>query len=274
MGDEAFLPPTTTDERSLFLFEEIEQSPTLWQFGARAGWQSIDVTDGTLREHDGDALSASLGWVRSFNEAWSLAASLARTERVPNAQELFADGPHIGTNAYEIGDTGLGTEVSRGIDLTLRRQSDWFSGALTLFANEFDGFIYESPTGAEQDELPVYHFVQRDASFHGAELETLWHLHEDEHGHLDLRVTGDFVRARNTTDHTDLPRTTPIRARIGLDWQRQNWRAGSELAHVWEQTRVAPAKRPPTATTCEALTWGIAGSNPPSHGICCYAARI
>src|SRR5690606_9306048 len=114
-----------------------------------------------------------------------VAVSFAHTERLPTAQELYADGPHIGTNAYEVGDPGLGTEISHGLDLTLRRRAGFVSGEATVFVNRFDGFIYENPTGEEEDGLPVYAFAQRDARFHGAEAEAVFHLHEDEHGHVD-----------------------------------------------------------------------------------------
>ena len=241
-GAEAFLPPTRSRESALFIFEEIEAGASLWQIGARADWSSIKVRDGSGRQTSGDALSGSLGWVRQLGEGWIFATSLAHTERLPTAQELYADGPHIGTNAYELGDAGLGHETSRGIDLTLRRRGDFVSGEVTVFANSFDGYIYENPTGAEEDGLPVYAFVQRDARFHGAEATARFHLHHDEHGHVDFTLGGDFVRARNTSDRTDLPRTTPTRLRAGLDWTRHGWRAGTDVTRTLAQNDLAPGE--------------------------------
>ena len=246
VGDEAFLPATTTNDAAVFLFEEIEHGPHLWQFGARAEHQSIKTRDGSGRRHQGDGISASVGWVHQFGEAWSLALSGSHTERLPTAQELFADGPHIGTNAYEIGDARLGTEISNGLDLTLRKRIGVVSGAATVFVSQFNGYIFENPTGGEEDGLPVFAFEQHDARFHGAELETRIHLHEDEHGHLDLALSGDIVRARNRSNDTNLPRTTPARLGVALDWERNAWRAGTELRHAFAQNRVA-AGEPPTA---------------------------
>ncbi|MCF3648903.1 TonB-dependent receptor [Synoicihabitans lomoniglobus] len=249
VGAEAFLPPTTTRELAVFGFEEIESGANLWQFGARAEWTDIAVNDGSGRSRDGDALSASAGWVRTLSDDWIVALSLAHTERLPTAQELFADGPHIGTSAYEIGDPDLGTEVSQGIDLTLRRRAGFISGEVTVFANRFDGFIYENPRGTEEDGLAVYAFEQRDAQFHGAEAEAIFHLHEDEHGHIDLTLAGDFVRGRNRTDHHDLPRVTPARGRIALDWVRGALRAGTGMSHAFDQKHVAPGEIPTDSYT-------------------------
>ncbi|WP_221030695.1 TonB-dependent receptor [Actomonas aquatica] len=256
VGAEAFLPAYRTREFALFAFEEVEAGPTLWQFGARWDHTGIDVEDGSGRRASEDAVSGSLGWVQKLNESWTVAASLAHTERTPSAQELYADGPHIGTNAYELGDANLGHEISHGLDLSLRHRGELFSSELTVFLNHFDGYIYENPTGAEADGLPVYAFVQRDADFHGAEFTTTIHLHEDQHGHLDLSLSGDFVRARNTSDRTDLPRTTPTRLRAGLDWSLHQWRAGADVSHVFEQDRTAPGETTTDAYTLVGLYGG------------------
>jgi len=242
VGAEAFLPPSTTDTFAVFFFEEFEQDQTLWQFGGRSEWQDLNVNDGTNRTASGRSLSASLGWVHELANGWSLAASLAHAERLPNTQERFADGPHIGTNSYEIGNPNLTNEVSRGVDLTFRRELGFVSGEATVFGNRFDGFIFEKPNNTEIDELPVYEFVQRDAEFYGVEVQGTFHLHQSDRGHLDFTVGGDLVRAQNVTDGTDLPRTTPARARLGLDWQRDAWRAGSELGYTFDQNRTAPGE--------------------------------
>ena len=239
VGAEAFLPPSTTETFALFIFEELEQGQTLWQFGGRSEWQDLAVTDGTDRSASGHSLSASLGWVHDIAEGWSLAVSLAHAERIPNAQERFADGPHTGTNAYEIGDANLSNETSRGLDLTIRREVGFVSGEATVFFNRFQNYIFENPTGAERADLPVYQFVQRDAEFYGFEVQNTFHLHQSESGHIDLTLTGDLVRAQNITDGTDLPRTTPARLRLGLDWQRGAWRTGTEMSHVFDQNHVA-----------------------------------
>ena len=39
--------------------------------------------------------------------------------------ELFANGPHIGTVAFEIGDPGLGIERSNGLELNLKKRSGY-----------------------------------------------------------------------------------------------------------------------------------------------------
>jgi iron complex outermembrane recepter protein len=240
VGEEAFLPPTRTNQWALFVFEEAPIGPVTWQVGARAEQQDIDVRDGSGRGRDEHEFSLSTAVVWPFADGWSLATSLAQTQRPPNAQELYANGPHIGTNAFEIGDETLGRETSHGLDVSLRRHAGRVTGSLTAFVNRFDGFIFEQPTGEEEDGLAVYEFVQRDARFAGIELETVFHLHKADGQMLDLTLAADLVRGREKTSDVNLPRITPPRVRAGLDWMHGPWSAGAEVHHVLEQNRTAP----------------------------------
>jgi iron complex outermembrane receptor protein len=241
-GEEAFVPPSDTRNRAAFLFEEAVLGPVRWQFGARLEEQRIRLRDDTgIRRKDTTA-GLSSGAVWDFGDGWSLGASVSRSERAPTAQELFSDGPHLGTNAYEVGNPGLDAETSLAVDLSLRRRAGRITGALTVFEHRFDGYIYETPTGEEEDELDVYAYVQRDARFRGAEVETVIHLHEGERHRLDVHVAGDFVHGRDRDSGQDLPRMTPRRARLGAVWTNGIWTLGGEAQRVSSQRRVASAE--------------------------------
>ena len=256
VGAEAFVPPSETTQLALFFFEEATFEPATWQFGARVETQDIDVTDGSGRGRSDDTLSLSTGLVWELGPDWNLGASLSRTQRAPNAQELYADGPHLGTNAYEIGDATLGRETSLGLDVTLRKRTGHVTGSVTGFVNDFDGFIYEIPTGEEEDELPVYQFVQRDARFYGGEVEAIWHLHNGAGHTFDLTLGADYVRATDRTVGGALPRIPPLRLRTGLDWQRGPFTAGAEVQWVDAQTRITAEELP---TDSYALVSAYAG---------------
>ena len=242
VGAEAFVPPTDTETLSLTLFEELERGPTIWQIGARVDAQSIDVIDGSGRKADGTGWATSLGIVHDLEVDRKLSTSLSVTERLPIAQELFADGPHIGTNAYEIGNAALENERSLGLDMSLHQENEFLSSTLTGFVNSFDGYIYENPTGGEEDGLAVYEFAQRDARFYGAEATGMLHLMQSERGHLDLTFGIDFVHAENQTDSTYLPRTPPWRWRTGFTWHRGPWHAGSEIVFAEGSDHLAPGE--------------------------------
>jgi len=239
-GEEAFMPPTDTRNGALFILEELPTDAVRWQFGARLETQDIDVRDGSGLSRDKDALSLSAGGVWSLTEAWALAFSLTRNERIPTAQELFADGPHAATGAYEIGDADLGKEKSTGLDLELRRRIGTVTGSLAVFLNDFDAFIFENPTGETIDELPVYRFVARDAQLYGAEGQITWHAHDAQGRGLDVYLLADTVRGTNKTDNTPLPRLPPWRVGLGFASIVGPWTFGAEVRHAFEQDRIAP----------------------------------
>ena len=243
IGEEAFLPPTMTKSNALFLYEEAASGPVTWQFGARAERQTItpEASSGfTERSHSLATFTGGAVW--KLNADYALALSLSANERAPNAQELFADGPHIGTGTFEVGDPTLSNEKSVGFDLSLRKRRGFVTGELSVFVNKFNGYIFEQATGATDpdDGLPVFAYVQRDAKLYGGEAEVTFHLHESKTFVADLRLFADSVRATNTTDGTPLPRTTPVRFGAAFDWRSGPWSFNAELRHVESQRRIAP----------------------------------
>ena len=254
-GEEAFLPDSTTRSEAVFAFEEITRGAVTWQAGGRLERSRI-AADGHRARSDSD-LSAALGAVWRLAPEWTLALSATTTRRAPNAQELFADGPHAGTQAYEIGDDHLGTERSTGLEANLRRRVGDVTGAVSVFTNRFTGYIFEQPTGTvaiehdgewefvdtddpeatEHGGLPVFRTVQRGARFWGMELEALWHLHESPGSQFDVRFTADFVRAKE--GGRPLPRLPEARGGVGLLWASAAWTFGADYLHAFPQRQVA-----------------------------------
>lgn len=258
-GDEAFLPPARTQTAAVFAFEEFKAGAFTPQFGARFERQDIDVRDGSGRKRSDDAVSFSAGTVWNPSAGWVVGLSLTRTQRAPNAQELYADGPHIGTGAYEIGDAALARERSLGAEVNVRRRVGFVTGEISVFANRFKGYIYEAPTGEvavahddhfhfedpadlhgheAEEALTVYRYVATDADFYGAEAEAVVHLHEAVKQTVDLRLAADFTRAEDGAGQP-LPRIPAVRYTVGLAWRQGGWSAGTDWQFTREQERVA-----------------------------------
>jgi len=258
LGEEAFLPTHTTDSAAVFVFQELVRDQTTWQAGARVEHRRIDADPfaspgGAVSGARGDdraTLSGSLGAIYTLDPAYKLAWSLSATERAPTGQELYADGPHVGTAAYEIGDASFDDERSLGYELSLRKVTGFVTGSLTGYVNAFDGYLFEEGTGVTVDdtntpdpagELQRTRFVQRDALFYGAETEAVWHLHQAPRHLLDLTTALDYVRAREEGGR-DLPRIAPLKTRLALDWRRASWTVGADLLGVLKQADTAPGE--------------------------------
>ncbi|HEX2123679.1 MAG TPA: TonB-dependent receptor, partial [Thermoanaerobaculia bacterium] len=237
-GEELLLPPTETDNFAVFAFEEAGQGRWRFQFGARYEQQDVDVDSDELRDRSFNGLSGSGGVVFVPNEDYTVALSLSRSARLPVAEELYFNGPHEATFQFQIGDPNLRKESGNGIDLALRKRSGIVTGEISLFAQRFDGYIFENPTGDFEDDLPVFVFSQRDATFRGAEGHADIELLHRDPDHLVLELTADYVRA-SLSGGGSLPFIPPLRYGAGLRYQGQSLYALGEVRRTSAQNRVA-----------------------------------
>jgi iron complex outermembrane receptor protein len=246
LGEEAFQPPTDSQVASAFLFESVDLSDTVTlQLGARYDNSVID-SDGFEEgasddlSRDFNTLSQSSGIVWDFSQDYALALSVAHTERAPNGQELYADGPHVATGAYEIGDADLSIERSLGTDLTLRKQHGQWRGSIGGFYNRFWNYISLNPNGETEDDLPVYLFEQVNADFFGFESQVSYHVLDTAAEELSFDMQPDYVWARDRDNDEYLPRITPLRLKVGANYHREDlFRARLELQQVFAQHNTA-----------------------------------
>ncbi len=177
---------------------------------------------------------------------------MSRTSRLPTAEELYSNGPHVATNAFEVGDANLEEETGVGVDVALRKREGRVKGELSVFWNDIADYIYDRETGEVDPDagLPVFRFTQDDARFRGVEAELHVELLHTEPHHLGLEVRGDSVRADLTGRDEDLPRIPPLRYAVALRYQGKALWSYVEVQRVEEQDRVAPNE-----TATPGYTW-------------------
>lgn len=244
IGEEAFVPPSVTRSLAVFALEELGRGPVKLQLGGRFESQETDANGAQPASRSFDGTSGSLGVLWSRGDDWSAGFTVARSVKLPTAEELFSNGPHLATRAFEVGDPDLEKERSLGLDLSLRGRSGRVSGEVSLFANRFDGYIFEEATGAVEDGLEVFQFVQRDADFTGAEASVTVDLLHREPDHLDLELMADTVRAELRDTDEPLPRITPARVGAALHYRGARWNGRFEVRRTAAQDRVASLERP------------------------------
>ncbi|MEO5960891.1 MAG: TonB-dependent receptor, partial [Opitutaceae bacterium] len=260
VGEEVVTPPSRTQSAAVFGVEELKLgAATTLQFGGRVERQTIILggVDPDLpqvpgyRAHSGQkkvfaGVSVSTGVVFHPAKDWSVGANLAYTERLPTAQELFSNGPHGGTGAYEVGTTGLGAEKSFGFDVSVRRRAGFVTGALSAFVNRFDNYIFQEqlppeaiPAGNNEETLTPFQYVARAARFYGGEAEFSFHLLHEQTRDVHFDLMADYVRADETNAHTPLPRIPPRRYAARLGYADGGWSGDIELRLVARQNRFA-----------------------------------
>ncbi len=238
IGDEAFVPPTTTLQWGIFAVEEISLDPVTLEFGARYDHQTVENKSlGQKRSFDNISLSAGAAIHPTTNSLIGL--SLGRTERAPTAEELFSNGPHLATSAFELGNIKLTKEKATSLELTLKQESERFTANVNVYHTWYDNFISESFTGLQQDGLNVLAFQQRDARFYGAELESSYLLFTKNDHNLWLKLSGDIIRAEFNNDGGNLPRIPAKSATAGFTYEGQYIGASGNIRLVDGQTRLA-----------------------------------
>lgn len=242
IGAEAFVPPNETDQLGLFTLQEVSLGKLGLQGAAR--FERTDVRSDSIdvRRKFG-AISLAAGLDYEVAPQAKVGLNLSRTQRAPSAEELFSNGPHVATQAFEIGDPGLEKETSLGGELYFRLDRGAYNFNITAFLNRFNNFIYEAETGAEIEELPVFQYFQRDASYRGVELEASARLFETGGVRFVGDLVADYVRA-SIKGRGPVPRIPPLRLLGGLEAQASHWDARAEVEWVANQDRVAAFETP------------------------------
>ena len=275
LGGEAFLQPTQALAAAGFLFEEVKLNPVRIQFGMRVESNSVSIdssdpeltslTSPSQKDQEFLPVSGAAGAIYDFARDWQLALNLAYSQRAPTPEELFARGPHDATFQFIIGDPNLDVEINRSVDLSLRRTAGRVTGFISGFYTSYDGFIDFTPTGVFEEGLQVFIYTPKQATFYGGEGRVDFHLlpleitraiepsdsksvknvimggeetAQKNPNDLYLRLQADYVHAEDSSGEP-LPRITPFRWGVSLNYESEHWTASIEGWLVDSQNRVA-----------------------------------
>jgi iron complex outermembrane recepter protein len=285
LGAESFLPFTKSDSTAGFVYEE-------WKFGAHkismgaraerakvAASDFVDEASGTLitagETRKFTPRSGSFGAFYALSQDYGVAFNAAYTERAPVNVELFANGPHVATNAFELGDSTLDKEKSTALDLGIRKQGDAWSGGIGVFYNRFKNFIallpsLEAGTGAPlfrdaadrtlaatadpvaagfAEPIQQFQYTAIPATFRGVEAEARFRVWQAAGHRVDLELRGDYTRAKNRDTEEALPRIPPLRYGGGIAYSRDRLGARVDVLRADKQD-----KAPQGETTTEGYT--------------------
>ena len=236
---------------AVFLIEQFELNEKT-QVNGGVRLENLDRDFTGTADRDDTAFSASAGFVHELNEMWNLGGNVNYSERIPDSAELYSAGAHHATEAFEIGNPGLDDETAVGFELILRRTTEKVSAQVTGYHTRFSDYIYLSDTGAQRDgdgnkppaageealDERIYKGVS--AKFYGIEAEVDWLAMENADWSLVLSAQGDLVRAKNTSDNANLPRTPPATLGVGFDILRDKMNFGMNLTRAMKQDDLAP----------------------------------
>ena len=254
IGEEAFVPPTTTDQYGFYTFQEKDFGNGHLEGAVRyeRTEQNNSVTD---EEIAFDLFSLSAGGDIHITEALRFGGTVFRTERAPTTEELFSNGPHLATEQFELGDINLDKEVATGVEFAVRHREDSHYVTLNAFYTDYDDYIFEQELGVEEDGLPVFQFTGTNATFRGFEIQGGTDI--TKIGKFDIGIDGlaEFVRAK--TDDGDLPRIPPLSILAGIEAKNDYLSLRAEIDYAAEQNKIDTFELPTDSYTLVNLftTW-------------------
>jgi iron complex outermembrane receptor protein len=255
IGAEAFVPPNKTRQYGLFTLQEYTKG-------------NLDA-EVAVRFDTAELRADILGLTRSFNNVSAafglgyhigdlkIGANISRTGRAPAVEELFSNGPHIATQAFEIGDPNLKSERAWNGELYARYDTPGTAFSATLYTNRFDNFIYEAETGNIEDDLPIFQYFQNDAKVWGVEFQASKRLASFGSSNLSVDGVADYTRAKISSGGGNAPRIPPLRLLGGVELTNASFDLRGEVEFSDDQTKTATFETPTDGFTLvnASATW-------------------
>ena len=142
-------PNTSESNVSFFGFNEKEIFGLTSQVSFRGEYSIIEpkikgtkfsnIDEKFVNKKNFGFLSLSGALIKRWDH-WQLSTTIMRTGRTPGIEDLFSDGPHLGSYSYEIGNPTLGLEKTLGLESSLQYQKERFSFLLNGFFNQSPNF--------------------------------------------------------------------------------------------------------------------------------------
>jgi iron complex outermembrane receptor protein len=230
-GAEAITPPTVQNAFAGYGVETLNLERVRLQFGGRVETNRYRPQFGQERNYTG--FSGGTGLSIPIDNSSVVVANYSLAYRAPAIEELYANGPHPGLLAYEVGDSRLNRERMSGLDLSYRRQDGRIKTEANVFNYWLSDQVFLAPTGNFEDGLPRAEYRQGNSRFTGFDAR----LQAGLTRYTWLNVGFDSVRTELTATNIGLPRTPPVRGRLGMDFRYKNFSVLPEAIIAAKQDR-------------------------------------
>lgn len=252
-GDEAFLPSGSELKTALFNHQDFNVNKSL-DFSFAARLEHVSISPDQIDTENIMLQNYSVANHYKINEKNHLNTQITYGERNANTQELFANGNHVAIGIFEVGDQNLKKEAAVGVETSFTHKRKSSSSSFTAFANRFKNYISLNDTGTLEptDNVPIFEYINTEALLYGAELEFTQQLSNN----LNLNLQSDVLIGRDLSNDTYLPRITPPRASVKLEYKESTFNTHIEALHNLEPLNLGAGE-----TETEAYTFVNLGAS-------------
>jgi len=224
------------------------------------GVQYINLNVDDVKERKFKATSLSFGFRKEVDK-FELNSWVMHTMRAPRVEELYSDGPHLGTYSYEIGNPNLKIEKIYGFENSVSFSSSPFKLSLTTFYN-YSPYYYEmakmgnceealdwdplsgtSHPCAGEDFIDwgsgsvgwLYKYNSRgiEATIQGIEMSLGYSLQN-----FQLNYSFSFVKGDNQTLGRPLSYMNPAKQILSLNYNKDNMSYKIRFSNIHAQDRL------------------------------------
>lgn len=160
------------------IFSNIDYNKKDWSilFGIRYDNRQVETVSKSF-EKDFNALSSSLGISKNW-DAHKIRLTYSSAFRTPHFSELLADGPHHGTQRYEIGNPNLKEERGNQIDMSYEWSNEHLGFIVNPFYHQINDFVVLNPQDSSINFMPVFSYQQEESvQLKGVEMNLHYHPH-------------------------------------------------------------------------------------------------
>lgn len=263
VGEEAILPANKDSRIGVFTIQSLETGRFVIELAGRA--ERVNIKANPIGfERSFTLRSGAAGLAFKPVEGVKLGINWSHGERAPSVEELLTEGVHPATQSYEIGNPNFGIEHAKGLEAYIKVDLGDTVFNLTAYRTRFKGFITPLPTGAIQEDVPVYEYRQLPARFTGMEAQLTQVLVDNGTMKLTADATADYVHA-TLIGMGPAPLIPPLRIQGGLELETGDFGFRSEVEWNDKQTRVGAFANPTESFTLvnAQLSWTPMGKDGP-----------
>ena len=214
-GEEELIPNAEKNDIGFYGISHVHLNKLDLMVGLRGDKRDIS-TNNFSKSYS--SFTSSLGLKKNLGKSSTLRLNLSSGYRAPNLSELFADGIHHGVARYDRGDDQLSVEKSNQIDFSYITFSDKISFGVDVFSNTLDNYIYIKPTGTSVGDMPLYNYVQEDASLFGMEVTVSGKTNVDW---LSFNTSLEYLKG-DVKEGGYLPFISPLTFKLDFDLDFNN----------------------------------------------------
>jgi len=216
-GTETLIPDAAASNVAFYGYEQATLGRFTLSVGGRWDVRAVSARDDSVLALDAttrrwNTWSGNAGATYALREDMAVVLAVARGFRSPWYNELFANGFHEGTRAFERGNPSLDLETSLNVDVGVRVRQRAFTLDAGVYSNRVQNYIYLRPFGTGGRVFDSLEVVQGNAWLRGGEvsatvLPVRW---------LTLDAGADLTIGDNRTAGIPLTFVPPARATWGI----------------------------------------------------------